>query len=132
GFVLQMIEVGLHNSELRGTHQEMIDAGRVKIEESLRHGIAAGHIRPDIDPKLAAAMLHGVLIWWGSELMSNATSQDLARQAGRMAVRLLGAPVPVSKRRSGRDALEGAPTVQPMRALLRRDPKLPGRRAGRA
>ena len=78
GFVLQMIEVGLHNSELRGPHQEMIEAGRTKIEESLRQGIAAGRIRPDIDPKLAAAMLHGVLIWWGSELMSNATSQDLA------------------------------------------------------
>src|SRR5688572_12637201 len=38
GFVLQMIEVGLHNSELRGTHQEMIEAGRMKIEESLRQG----------------------------------------------------------------------------------------------
>src|SRR6266545_3667674 len=28
GFVLQMIEVGLHNSELRGTHQWMVETGR--------------------------------------------------------------------------------------------------------
>jgi len=130
GFVLQMIEVGLHNSELRGTHQEMIDAGRSKIEESLRLGINAGHIRPDVDPKLAAAMLHGVLIWWGSELMSNATSQDLARQVGRLAVRLLEVPPPVtSKKRRGDDVIEGAPTVQTMRALLLSDPRLPRRAA---
>jgi AcrR family transcriptional regulator len=130
GFVLQMIEVGLHNSELRGTHQEMIDAGRTKIEESLRGGIAAGRIRADIDPKLAAAMLHGVLIWWGSELMSNATSQDLARQVGRLALRLLEVPPPASnKRRRGDDVFEGATTVQAMRALLLSDPKLPRRTA---
>src|SRR6185436_14933995 len=129
GFVLQMIEVGLHNSELRGTHQEMIEAGRSKIEESLRHGIAHGHIRPDIDPKLAAAMLHGVLIWWGSELMSNATSQEMARQVGRLTVRLLEAPPPQGKRRRADDTLEGAPTVQTMRALLLSDPKLPRRQA---
>jgi AcrR family transcriptional regulator len=130
GFVLQMIEVGLHNSELRGTHQEMIEAGRTKIEESLRHGIAAGRIRPDIDPKLAAAMLHGVLIWWGSELMSNATSQDLARQVGRLAVRLLEVPPSItSKKRRAYDGIEGSPTVQTMRALLVSDPKLPRRAA---
>ena len=129
GFVLQMIEVGLHNSELRGTHQEMIEAGRIKIEESLRQGIANGYIRPDVDPKLAAAMLHGVLIWWGSELMSNATSQEMARQVGRLTVRLLEAPPPQGTRRRADDSLEGTPTVQAMRALLLSDPKLPRRQA---
>jgi AcrR family transcriptional regulator len=129
GFVLQMIEVGLHNSELRNTHQEFVDAGRYKIEEALRQGVAAGRVRPDVDPKLAAAMLHGVLIWWGSELMSNATSQDLARQVGRLTLRLLEAPPSPAKARRRDDIPEGAPTVQTMRALLLSDPKLPRRAA---
>lgn len=89
GFVLQMIEVGLHNTELRGTHQEMIEAGRAMIERSIRSGKEAGTYRDDIDPKLAAALLHGVLIWWGSELIWNATSEELARDASMLAVRLL-------------------------------------------
>jgi AcrR family transcriptional regulator len=130
GFVLQMIEVGLHNAELRGTHQEMIQAGRTKIEESLRQGQATGRIRDDIDPKLAAAMLHGVLIWWGSELMSNATSQDLARQVGRLTVRLLEVPPPSTGKGRRGDDVEGRPTVQTMRALLLSDPRLPRRAAG--
>ena len=75
-------------------------------------------------------MLHGVLIWWGSELLSNATSQDLARQVGRLAVRLLEVtPSATGKKRRGDDVIEGAPTVQAMRALLLSDPKLPRRAA---
>ena len=89
GFVLQMIEVGLHNSVLRGTHQEMIEAGRNIIEQAIRSGTAAGVYRDDMDPKLAAALLHGVLIWWGSELIWNATSEELAREVSRLALRLL-------------------------------------------
>jgi TetR/AcrR family transcriptional regulator, fatty acid metabolism regulator protein len=88
-FVLQMIEVGLHNTELRGTHQEMIEAGRAMIEKSIRAGKETGVYREDVDPRLAAAMLHGVLIWWGSELIWNATSEELARDASRLAIRLL-------------------------------------------
>jgi AcrR family transcriptional regulator len=131
GFVLQMIEVGLHNSELRGPHQEMIDAGRAKIEESLRQGMDAGRIRPDINPKLAAALLHGVLIWWGSELMSNATSQDLARQVGRLAVHLLEVPPKAFEQVKGANggAVAGQTSVETIRALLLSDPKLPRKAA---
>ena len=127
GFVLQMIEVGLHNSKLRGPHQEMIEAGRAKIEESLRLGIDAGRIRSDIDPELAAALLHGVLIWWGSELMSNATSQDLARQVGRLAVHLLEVPLrgfETAKGANGGSSPEQT-TVDTVRAALLSDARLP-------
>ena len=90
-FVLQMIEVGLHNSRLRGAHQEMIEAGRDMIEASIRVGVELGKYRSDIDPKLTAALMHGVLIWWGSELIWNATSEELAVEASRLAIRVLEA-----------------------------------------
>ena len=122
GFVLQMIEVGLHNAELRGTHQEMIEAGRVMIEQSIHAGMASGAYREDIDPKLAAALLHGVLIWWGSELIWNATSEDLAQGAGRLALMLL------EKQESSTSPLASAPreasTPDAIRSLLVRDPML--------
>jgi AcrR family transcriptional regulator len=136
GFVLQMIEVGLHNSQLRGTHQWMVETGRDKIETSIRLGIESGRFRDDIDPKLAAAMLHGVLIWWGSELMSHATSEDLARQVGRLALSLLekaperGEP---SKRRPSLARLEGGlgepDTVRVLRELLASDTSLSSKTA---
>jgi TetR/AcrR family fatty acid metabolism transcriptional regulator len=122
GIVLQMIEVGLHNAELRGTHQEMIEAGRVMIEYSIRDGIEAGVYRADIDPKLTAALLHGVLIWWGSELIWNATSEELAREVSRMALRLLektdgttGGAAP---------ARSDVATPEAIRSLLVKDPLL--------
>jgi AcrR family transcriptional regulator len=122
GFVLQMIEVGLHNTELRGTHQEMIDAGRAMIERSISSGMAAGLYREDLEPKLAAALLHGVLIWWGSELIWNATSEELAREVSRLALRLLekvDSSLP--------DAYEATgilPTPAAVRSILTRDPQL--------
>lgn len=121
GFVLQMIEVGLHNTELRGPHQEMIEAGRAMIERSIRAGRENGVYREDIDPKLAAALLHGVLIWWGSELIWNATSEELAREASMLTVRLLekdrSAPSLVE---DGAAALEVS-TPEAIRTLLARD-----------
>jgi TetR/AcrR family transcriptional regulator, fatty acid metabolism regulator protein len=124
GFVLQMIEVGLHNTELRETHQEMIEGGRAMIEKSIRAGKESGLYREDVDPKLAAALLHGVLIWWGSELIWNATSEDLAHEATMLAVRLLEK----DRRASILDGNGGVPlaesTPQAIRALLASDPNL--------
>jgi AcrR family transcriptional regulator len=122
GFVLQMIEVGLHNTELRGTHQEMIEAGRAMIEKSIQSGKEAGMYREDIDPKLAAALLHGVLIWWGSELIWNATSEDLAREASMLAVRLLQKE-PLALALENASGLEVS-TPEAIRALLSRDANL--------
>jgi TetR/AcrR family fatty acid metabolism transcriptional regulator len=123
GFVLQMIEVGLHNTELRGTHQEMIEAGRAMIEKSICAGKESGLYRDDIDPKLAAALLHGVLIWWGSELIWNATSEELAHEATMLAVRLLENRRPSALAGNGADAV-GETTPQAIRALLANDPSL--------
>jgi TetR/AcrR family transcriptional regulator, fatty acid metabolism regulator protein len=120
GFVLQMIEVGLHNAELRGTHQEMIEAGRAMIEKSIRTGKDAGKYREDIDPRLAAALLHGVLIWWGSELIWNATSEELARDASMLAVRLLERVQLPLDRESGMEVS----TPEAIRALLACDANL--------
>jgi AcrR family transcriptional regulator len=123
GFVLQMIEVGLHNAELRGTHLEMIEAGRVMIEHSIHAGIEAGVYREDIDPKLTAALLHGVLIWWGSELIWNATSEELAREVSRLALRLLEKPA-AAAHDGHRAARSEAATPDVIRALLVTDPLL--------
>jgi AcrR family transcriptional regulator len=119
-FVLQMIEVGLHNSQLRGTHQEMIQAGRDMIEKSIRVGVQLGQYRDDVDPKLAAALIHGVLIWWGSELIWNATSEELAVEASRLALRLIEVnPDAAPSRRSKPRA-----TPESIRALLLADARL--------
>jgi len=123
GFVLQMIEVGLHNTELRGTHQEMVEAGRAMIEKSIRAGKESGLYREDVDPKLAAALLHGVLIWWGSELIWNATSEELARDASMLAVRLLEkGRRPLSL--DGNGAGLETSTPEAIRSLLISDPNL--------
>lgn len=129
GFVLQMIEVGLHNSELRGTHQEMVDAGREMIESCLRSGMEVGQYRPDLDPALTAALLHGVLIWWGSELLWNATSQELAMDASRLMLRLLEVPARDEAPAVALHSESSASTVEQVRAVLQADPSLTGSKA---
>jgi len=134
GFVLRMIEVGLHDTELRGIHDWMIETGRARIEESLRAGAEQGRFRADVDPKLAAALLHGVLIWWGSELASNATTQDLARQVGKLALGLLENPQQPGSMEDRRRApmtgsLARATTVATIRELLRSDERLSAKAA---
>jgi TetR/AcrR family fatty acid metabolism transcriptional regulator len=124
GFVLQMIEVGLHNTELRETHQEMIEAGRSMIEKSIEAGKESGLYREDIDAKLAAALLHGVLIWWGSELIWNATSEELAHEATMLAVRLLEKDRGTSVLNGNGTAPIAKSTPQAIRALLLSDPNL--------
>ena len=91
-FVVQMIDAGLRDMQLRGTHDEFVAYGRDRIEKSIRVGIETGHYRSDIDPKLAAALIHTVLIWWESELTADATTRDIALEVGRLAVRLLEQP----------------------------------------
>lgn len=128
GFVLQMVALGLHNPGLRSVHQWMIEAGRNDIEAAIRRGIESARYRRDIDPELAAAMFHGVLLWWGSELMSNATSQDIARRVGRLALRLLEARSPgeglTQPATAGKDANAGG-TPERIRSILREDAQLP-------
>lgn len=132
GFVLQMIEVGLHNPRLRSIHQWMVETGRSKIEAMIRLGMEKGRFRAGIDPKLAAAMVHGVLIWWGSEMMSNATSQELARRVARFAVGLLENVPAVADPEPRQASVPGngsRRTPESIRALLLADPALPEKTA---
>ena len=126
GFVLQMIEVGLHNSELRGTHLEMIEAGRKMIADCIRVGVEIGHYRNDVDTELAAALVHGVLIWWGSELVWNATSLDLATNVSRMLLRLLEPPVEVGGAAPEPLMTRGGSfaTMDHIRSVIMSDPRL--------
>lgn len=104
-FVVQMIDAGLRDLRLRATHDEFVAHGRDRIEKSIRVGIEMGHYRSDIDPKLAAALLHSLLIWWESELVAGATSRELALGVGRLALRLLQQPAAEQAR--GRHRADG-------------------------
>jgi len=88
-FVVQMIDAGLRDLQLRPTHDEFIAYGRDRIERSIRVGIEMGSYRRDIDPKLGAALIHTILIWWQSEVAAGATSRELALEIGRLALKLL-------------------------------------------
>ena len=88
-FVVQMIDAGLHDPELRTLHDEFVSYGRDRIEQSIRAGMEMGDLRDDLDPKLAAALVHTVLIWWQSELAANATSRDMALAVGGLVLDLL-------------------------------------------
>lgn len=126
GFLLEMVAAGLRNPRLRSVHQRMIEAGQEDIAAALRRGIESGRFRSDVDPELAAALFHGVLLWWGSELMAHATSQDRARRVGRLALSLLQASSPGSAvQTGGPDVGPGAgSTPDRIRSVLRADAEL--------
>jgi AcrR family transcriptional regulator len=85
-FVVQMIDAGLHDADLRGTHDEFVGYGRDRIEKSLRVGIEMGDLRNDVDPELAAALLHSVLIFWQAELVAGTTTREKALEVGRLSL----------------------------------------------
>jgi AcrR family transcriptional regulator len=89
-FVVQMIDAGLHDVELRSTHDEFIRYGRDRIERSIRVAMEMGDLRRDVDPVLAAALVHTVLIWWQSEIAAGATSRELALPVGKLLLHMLG------------------------------------------
>jgi AcrR family transcriptional regulator len=88
-FIVQMIDAGLHDTDLRPTHDEFLSYGRDRIERSIRAGIEMGELRSDIDPTVAAALLHTVLIFWEAELVAGAASRDRALEVARLALSLL-------------------------------------------
>jgi AcrR family transcriptional regulator len=93
-FVVQMIEAGLRDMQLRATHDEFVAYGRDRIERSIRAGVECGHFRADIDPRAAAALVHTVLIWWATELTAGAARREEALAVGRLMLRLLETPDP--------------------------------------
>jgi AcrR family transcriptional regulator len=123
GFVVQMIDAGLHDMELRDVHNRFVLYGSRLIESFIQAGIEAGHYRADISPHLAAKLIHGVLVWWGSELGGAAVSRDLASDLVRLAVQLLrpedteGAETVVGR-------FDGESTMNIVRSSFLADPRL--------
>jgi hypothetical protein len=87
-----MIDAGLRDPELRAVHHEFIQFGCGIIEASLRAGVASGDYRSDMDPAKAARMIHSLLVWWASELGSEATSEEHALSVMMLALDLLKDP----------------------------------------
>lgn len=108
-FVVQMIDAGQHDAELRPTHDEFIGYGRERIERSIRVAMEMGDLRDDVDPVIAAALLHTVLIWWQSELAAGTTSRDLAVDVGRLLLYLLESPKPALAPRPRKQEASPAP-----------------------
>lgn len=140
-FVVQMIDAGLHDPELRTLHDEFVGYGRERIEKSIRAGMEMGDLRDDLDPKLAAALVHTVLIWWQSELAANATSRDMALAVGGLVLDLLrhrfsdeqtAAPRATALRsRNGHASVTTLPTTsEVIETSLLNDPRLSRKAAG--
>jgi AcrR family transcriptional regulator len=53
----------LHNPELRGLYQQVVEPRRERTREVLRRGIANGELRPDIDVELATLLLTGPIMF---------------------------------------------------------------------
>jgi AcrR family transcriptional regulator len=87
-FVVQMIDAGLHDVNLRATHDEFVGYGRDRIEKSLKVGMEMGELRSDVDPEIAAALLHTVLIFWESELVAGTDTREKALKVARLALNL--------------------------------------------
>ena len=137
-FVVQMIDAGLHDPELRSLHDEFVSYGRDRIEKSIRAGMEMGDLREDLDPKLAAALVHTVLIWWQSELAANATSRDMALAVGGLVLDLLQhrfpdeqtAPRSPARSRNGHTSLAALPsTAEVIETALLSDTLLSGKAA---
>jgi AcrR family transcriptional regulator len=132
-FVVQMIDAGLHDPELRRTHDEFIQFGRDDIEDSIRRGMQAGLFRADLDPQLAAAVMHAQLVWWETELAAGATSREMAQDAGRLMLKLLQPPDDRHVRAAGRGSRHrngstsprlGSSTMEMIEDRLRSDSRL--------
>ena len=137
-FVAQMIDAGQHDIELRATHDEFIRYGRERIEQSIRVAMEMGDLRTDVDPVLAAALFHTILIWWQSELAAGATTRDLAFDVGKLLLHVLENREPVGsakerkqKKTNGaraesgaRSSSNGTSTTEIIEASLLQDPNL--------
>ena len=88
-FVVQMIDSGMHDVELRGAHSEFVGYGRERIERSIRVGIEMGELRSDIDPEIAAVLLHAVLIFWQSLLVAGTATREMGLKVSNLVLSLL-------------------------------------------
>jgi AcrR family transcriptional regulator len=88
-FVVQMIDSGMHDVELRDTHSEFMGYGRERIERSIRAGVEMGELRCDVDPEVAAVLLHSILIFWQSLLVAGTATREMGLKVSNLVLTLL-------------------------------------------
>lgn len=87
-FVIQMIDAGLHDHDLRRSHDEFVKYGRDSIRQSIQAGIEKGELKPDLDASTAASLFHSVLVWWEAEIIAGAESSEDAREVALLLLSL--------------------------------------------
>src|SRR5688572_12196277 len=116
-YIVQMIDAGLHDPELRRIHDDFIRYGRESIEHSIAAGIARGELRDDLDAPAAAAMFHSLLVWWQGEVAAGTATASQAREIAGLALTLLRQPgavvsaVPTTEDTTDTEALTTVETV---------------------
>ena len=132
-YIVQMIDAGLHDPELRRIHDDFIRYGRESIEHSIAAGMARGELRDDLDAPAAAAMFHSLLIWWQSEVAAGTATAAQAREIAGLALALLrqpGAVVSTVATTEPAEESEALSTVEAVEKALATDPRLLPKSAG--
>ena len=131
-YIVQMIDAGLHDPELRRIHDDFIRYGRESIEHSIEEGMARGELRDDLDAPAAAAMFHSLLVWWQSEVVAGTASAAQARDIAGLALALLRGPGAVASAITSAEPAgdaEALSTVEVVESALTADPRLPTKSA---
>jgi len=127
-YIVQMIDAGLHDPELRRIHDDFIRYGRESIEHSIATGIARGELRDDLDAPAAAAIFHSLLVWWQSEVAAGTATAAQAREIAELALALLrqpGAAVSTASTTEPEEDTEALSTVEAVEKALSTDTRLP-------
>jgi TetR/AcrR family fatty acid metabolism transcriptional regulator len=131
-FMLQVRAASLHEPDLRRQLGEFVEDGRQKLQKSVQAGIEDGQFRSDLDSKVAADLIFGVMMGWSS---ITAVSPDAISQAGGRAISVMLIKLLTSASTGTRDHDDGSsvssgrPTTELIRADLMADPRLSADRA---
>jgi AcrR family transcriptional regulator len=131
-YIVQMIDAGLHDPELRRIHDDFIRYGRESIEHSIAAGMARSELRDDLDAPAAAAMFHSLLVWWQGEVAAGTATAAQAREIAGLALTLLrqpGAVVSAVSTTEDTADTEALTTVETVEKALATDPRLPAKSA---
>jgi len=67
-FDLKVRAAALHEPELRRLQYVKLEEGRAKVQRSVTAAIEAGQLREDLDPKIAADIIYGLMIGLNTEM----------------------------------------------------------------
>lgn len=126
-FVIQMIDAGLHDADLRRSHDEFVQYGRESIRLSIEAGVTDGELREDLDAGIAASLFHSVLVWWEAEVIAGVeTAEDAQRVALLLLSLLQGNETPPHEpvHRSRAPEPADTSTLDIIESALTNDPRL--------